>query len=167
MYQFQSPSSRRIKATHPGHLIPEFVLCAVAPSHCDNAEHDGAHDGGVGLPVGGLRVPASGGGPDVFRVAVGGFWSAIESGQKGESVIAYATLPPPPLCICVGLILCGVEGCVMFQSGGEVGCGCGARERPKSMRSSQAFPRDDNAEKFQGSTRHQPLHSHTSPSIAH
>lgn len=48
-------------ATHPGHLVPEFQLGAQVPDHGDDADHYATHNGGVGLPVGGLRIPSTGG----------------------------------------------------------------------------------------------------------
>lgn len=49
--------------------MPVLAIGADAPCHEGNAGNDGAHDGGVGFPVGGLRVPAAGRGPDVLGVA--------------------------------------------------------------------------------------------------
>lgn len=112
MYQLPSRLSLLLWYTHPWHLIPELVLCAVAPNHCDNAGHDGAHDGGVGLPVVRLGVPASGGRPDVLWVAIRYLDQPLRVAQKQSEMFAYGILPPPLRSICVTLIVCGVEGSV-------------------------------------------------------
>ena len=63
--------------TYLRHPISMLSVRAHAPRHRDYTEHDRAHDGGVGFPIRGLRVPASGGRPDVFGVAMRELWLAI------------------------------------------------------------------------------------------
>lgn len=51
-----------------GHLVSEFALGAQVPRQGCDADDDGAEDGGVCLPVGGLSVPAAGWRPDVLGI---------------------------------------------------------------------------------------------------
>lgn len=56
------------EAVLPRHNVAHLLLGADPPDNGNGAEHDGADDGGVQLPVRGLRVPATGRRPDVLRV---------------------------------------------------------------------------------------------------
>jgi hypothetical protein len=47
-----------------------FSLGTDLPYDGADAGHDGEHDGGVLLPVGGLGVPASGGRPDIYTATI-------------------------------------------------------------------------------------------------
>ena len=49
-----------------GHLVSVLAIGRDGKGHGCNAKDDGAHDGGVGLPVGGLSVPTTGRRPDVL-----------------------------------------------------------------------------------------------------
>jgi hypothetical protein len=60
--------SAREESPRLGHLVAVFKFRTNFPDHCDDADTDNAHDGGVGLPVGGLGVPTTGRRPDVLRV---------------------------------------------------------------------------------------------------
>ena len=53
-----------------GHLVAVFTVGAQAEEDSSDGEDGKAHDGSVGFPVLGLRVPTTSGGPDVLRVAV-------------------------------------------------------------------------------------------------
>lgn len=46
-------------------MVSVFSVRAHAPRHCDDPGDDAAEDERVLLPVGGLRVPASGWRPDI------------------------------------------------------------------------------------------------------
>jgi len=48
------------ETTRLGHCVANLSLCAELECHGRDAEHDEAHDGRIGLPVGGLSVPATG-----------------------------------------------------------------------------------------------------------
>jgi hypothetical protein len=50
------------------HLVSVFLLGAHGPDHGCDSDEDSAQDGRVGFPVGGLRIPATGGRPDVLGV---------------------------------------------------------------------------------------------------
>jgi hypothetical protein len=50
------------------HLVSVFLLGTHGPDHSCDSDEDGAQDGCVGFPVGGLRIPATGGRPDVLGV---------------------------------------------------------------------------------------------------
>lgn len=55
-----------------GHLVAVLALGADSPGHADDADEDEAHDGRVGLPVCGLRIPTTGRRPDVLGVSACG-----------------------------------------------------------------------------------------------
>ena len=55
-----------------GHLVAVLALCGNGPGHADNAGENEANDGGVALPVGGLRIPTTSRRPDVLGVPVRG-----------------------------------------------------------------------------------------------
>jgi hypothetical protein len=55
-----------------GHLVAVLALRGYGPGHADDAGEDEADDGGVALPVGGLRIPTTGRRPDVLGVPVRG-----------------------------------------------------------------------------------------------
>lgn len=72
-------------------------ICAQAPGHGGYAEDDGAHDGGVGLPVRGLCIPPSCRRPDVFGVAGGSVshWSCGRSRSMAPEGKTHGILGPP------------------------------------------------------------------------
>lgn len=51
-----------------GHLVAEFTVCGNGPGEPDDADKNEAHNSGVALPVARLRVPTTGGRPDVLGV---------------------------------------------------------------------------------------------------
>jgi len=53
-----------------GHLVAVFAVGAQAEEDSSDGEDGKAHDGSVGFPVLGLRVPTTSGGPDVLGVAM-------------------------------------------------------------------------------------------------
>jgi hypothetical protein len=81
------------EATRLGHLVAVLSVCADHPGHSDDAAHDEAHDGRVGLPVGGLRVPTTGRRPDVLWVSA----TVRPATLKTLSICTYGILPPPPM----------------------------------------------------------------------
>lgn len=60
-----------------GHLVTVFAVGAEGPCQSGDAGNGEAHDGRVGLPVCGLRIPTTGWRPDVLGVPARG------AGQKG------------------------------------------------------------------------------------
>ena len=89
--------------THFWHPFSVLPIGTHAPGHCGDAEDDEAHDGGVLFPVGGLGVPASSWGPDMFGV----------TGRKSRASAAnmalwwedtYGIFGPALRRICVGLM---------------------------------------------------------------
>jgi len=67
------------------HFRPMLPIRAHAPNHQADPHDHSSHDCCVTLPVAGLGVPASGGGPDVFGVAAirlaRGFW-VVADGRR-------------------------------------------------------------------------------------
>ena len=51
-----------------GHLVAELAVCGNGPGEPDDADKNEAHNSGVALPVARLRVPTTGGRPDVLGV---------------------------------------------------------------------------------------------------
>jgi hypothetical protein len=89
--------STGIEASLLGHPRPLFQVCAYVECDGSDAEDDGAHDQGVGLPVCGLRVPSTGRRPDVCRIP-GGLQLACctKYAVMRRGFLAYAILPWPP-----------------------------------------------------------------------
>ena len=119
------------EAVGVGHAVARLALGAQLPREGDDADDGGGHDGRVGAPVVGLRVPAARGRPDVLGVAVRAGSAAAARGARGS---AYEILPPPPWgCVsgCAGARSRRREGdvplcvCVCGGGGGEGGGGCG------------------------------------------
>jgi hypothetical protein len=81
------------EAARLGHLVAVLSVCADHPGHSDDAAHDEAHDGRVGLPVGGLRVPTTGRRPDVLWVSA----AVRRAILRPLSRCTYGILPPPPM----------------------------------------------------------------------
>lgn len=54
-------------------MRPLFSLGAELPSNGHDTGHDDTSNQGVAAPVGGLRVPTTGWGPDMLRVTVVGY----------------------------------------------------------------------------------------------
>ena len=66
---------------------PRFPLRTDAPRHCRNTHHYRSHDRRVRFPIRGLRVPASGRGPDVLWVAGRCVsWRLMESARWGAEL---------------------------------------------------------------------------------
>lgn len=66
-----------------------------AEGHGSDADHESAHDCGVGLPVGRLCVPTTSGGPDFLGVPASGI---REHGEFSLEVYqTYGIFPPPPI----------------------------------------------------------------------
>ncbi len=86
--------SAREESAGLGHLVSVFALGAQGPCQGCDAEDDSHEDGSVGFPVGGLRVPATGGRPDVLGVSS----STLGLGWNMRRVfqLSYGTRGPPP-----------------------------------------------------------------------
>lgn len=82
-------------------MRPGFSLGAELPGHGDDAGHDDAGNYSVAPPVGRLRVPTTGRGPDVLGVAVGnGVRIARSRCRRSVGRSTYGTFPPPPWINC-------------------------------------------------------------------
>lgn len=84
-----------------------FSVRAHAPRHRYNPSNNATHNHRVLLPVGGLCVPAAGGGPDVLGVAV--CRTLLVAAIERVVEMAYGTLAPPLRSIWAALMMAAFE----------------------------------------------------------
>lgn len=89
--------SAREESVRFGHLVAVFSLCAETPGSSANACDHGAHNHGVGLPVGRLAVPTTGRRPDVLWVPK----DVRDTEITPIELPTYGIFPPPPMLKCV------------------------------------------------------------------